>query len=248
MTGHERFEELAAGHALNALEPEDEQAFLAHFEGCAECRRSLAEFSEVAAGLALGSTDEGEPDPPARLWESIAAEVSGAEDVPDITQRRAQRRSPTAWLGAAAAVVLVAAGVIGWQVATSGSSSDAVESALSRCQDTSGCRVVRLTNAQNTDESAYLFITGQHVEVATDSLPTIDAAQQTYVLWQMPQAGRPVGVLAFAVTAMKSPTIVSGSLTEPYADTAAFAISQEDGTVIPTRPSAAVVIGAATSN
>ena len=37
---HERFEELAAGHALGALEPEDEQAFLAHVPACARCERA----------------------------------------------------------------------------------------------------------------------------------------------------------------------------------------------------------------
>src|SRR3954454_11551139 len=52
---HARFEELAAGHALNALEPGDEEAFLAHLTGCAVCERALAEHVETAAHLAYAA-------------------------------------------------------------------------------------------------------------------------------------------------------------------------------------------------
>ena len=44
---HERFEELAVGHALAALEPEDEQTFLLHLRGCAACERAVAANSET---------------------------------------------------------------------------------------------------------------------------------------------------------------------------------------------------------
>src|SRR3954449_11244083 len=75
MDGHDAFDELAAGHALNAIEPGDEQTFLAHLDGCAQCQRSLADFSEVAAGLALSSADEPQQQPPPELWVSIRQQV-----------------------------------------------------------------------------------------------------------------------------------------------------------------------------
>jgi len=48
---HALYDQLAVGHALSALEPEDEQAFLAHLPGCAACERALAEHTETLAHL-----------------------------------------------------------------------------------------------------------------------------------------------------------------------------------------------------
>ena len=75
---HARYEELAAGHALSALEPEDEQDFVSHLLECARCERELAEHEATLAHLAYAP----EPaDPPAALLEGIRAGVlaSGRE-------------------------------------------------------------------------------------------------------------------------------------------------------------------------
>ena len=60
MSTHEEWEELAAGHALGALEPDDEQRFEAHRATCAECRRVLAETEAVMADLSY-ATDQVAP-------------------------------------------------------------------------------------------------------------------------------------------------------------------------------------------
>ena len=247
MTGHEQYEELAAGHALHALEPADEQTFLTHLDDCVQCQRSLADFNELAAGLALSSLEPDGGEPPPQLWDSIRREVraDAAEVIPLAAHRMAKRR---VWLSAAAAALVVAAGgLIGWQVAGSGSSRDAVQSAVSDCRHPAGCHVVRLASAANSDESAYLLVTGQDVRVASSSLPAIDASRQTYVLWQMPQAGPPAGLVAFAVTGKHRTPLAHATLTQAYDRTTAFAISRESGTTIPATPGATVVIGAATS-
>lgn len=78
---HEPFEELAAGHALSALEPEDEQVFLQHLEGCARCERDLAVHGATLAHLAY-APDAAEP--PESLLEAIRAGVrpSGRDAAP----------------------------------------------------------------------------------------------------------------------------------------------------------------------
>lgn len=74
MTGsdHARYEELVAGHALDALEPEDEQELLAHLRTCAACERDLAQHRETLARLA-SVADAGPP--PSALWESVRRAV-----------------------------------------------------------------------------------------------------------------------------------------------------------------------------
>ena len=59
--GHGDFEELAAGYALHALEPTDEQRLLRHAAQCTGCTRSIAAFLDVAAVLAE-VTPGAEPD------------------------------------------------------------------------------------------------------------------------------------------------------------------------------------------
>jgi anti-sigma factor RsiW len=244
---HQAFEELAAGHALNALEPGDEQTFLAHLDACSQCQQSLAEFSEVAAGLAVSSADEPREEPPRELWESIRQQVE-AEGGTFVSQAKRRNSRTRVWLSAAAAAVVVAAGVVGWQVARDTSSSGgSVQSALEDCRQTTACQVVPLTSDAGKAASAYVLVTGQDVRVATKSLPAIDGDRQTYVLWQMPKAGRPVGVVAFGLPANHDATVAHGMLTQPYDATAAFAISLEQGTTIPAKPSPPVAIGAAPS-
>lgn len=242
MAGHEQFEELAAGHALHALEPGDEQIFLEHLAGCASCQRTLAEFSEVAAGLALSSAEQPQPELPPQVWQSIGAEIGRAENVEDLDARRRAKTRMT-WLGVAAAAALIAGALVGVHVVRSGSSSGSVQAAVSTCRHTSGCQLIRLSSPSHEDESAYLMVTGEQVQVATASLPVIDATQQSYVLWQEPRSGRPVGVVAFAVTTKDKPTVVGAALPQAYDDTAGFAISRETGTTIPPQPSNVVVNG-----
>ena len=241
MTSHEQFEELAAGHALHALEPADEQLFLTHLETCSVCKQSLAEFSELAAGLAMTSLDESGAPPP-QVWTGIKAHVGSANVAPLRRRSAAPRRAFTV---AAAALVIVAAGVIGWQVSRGGSSSGSVQSALRDCHRTSGCIAVQLTGSTVKPRSTYLMIRGADVRVATTSLPALDAAH-TYVLWQMPQDGPPTGVVAFASTGHDA-TVARATLPRPYDSTTAFAISREVGTTIPSQPSTPIAIGAATS-
>lgn len=105
MTGrdrqHEVFEELAAGCALDALEPEDEQLFLRHLTGCALCEGELGAHLETAAQLAWAAVPvTGGDDVPealfARVREAVVAKRDGQAFV-------APRRGGSVQLGSAPA-------------------------------------------------------------------------------------------------------------------------------------------------
>jgi len=61
-TEHVRWEELAVGYALHALEPADEQAFVRHLAGCGMCERTVAETDGVMTQLAFAAEVETPPD------------------------------------------------------------------------------------------------------------------------------------------------------------------------------------------
>lgn len=246
---HERWEELAAGHALDALEPDEEALFVVHLETCAHCRRGLDEHAFVAAQLG-GLAEDTEARPPA--WRDIRAGIVTGGAPPDVSldDRRARRAMPARGtlrssrvLGAAAAlIVLAGAAIAGWQL--SHGSESAAEQAIKRCAVAPACTVVRLPS--NGHEKAAVLVADGTARVVPTSLPT-PPSDRVYVLWQMPRDGRPVLVseLRSLEPGHEGPPI---ALTLPYADTAAFALSIERADVVPSRPTDVVAVGAARSN
>jgi anti-sigma-K factor RskA len=79
---HSEFEELAAGYVLGALEPDDEEAFRRHLDGCSTCEENIRELEAVVGELAYAAPPV---DPPDTLWAGIRREI-GPE---------AARRAPT---------------------------------------------------------------------------------------------------------------------------------------------------------
>jgi anti-sigma-K factor RskA len=101
---HSDYEQLAAGFALSALEPDDEQEFERHLKGCSTCKASLRELDELTARLAYAAP---RADPPASLRAGIRRRTGH-------TIRRRVLRAVGSWSGSKVAVrVVVAAGIVG---------------------------------------------------------------------------------------------------------------------------------------
>ena len=107
MTRHDIYEELAAGFALDALDPDDEALFITHLAGCARCAADLMRHRTVAADLAF-AVDGIDPIPFPFELASIPQDAP-ASVVPITAARSA--RSRTRWIASAAAGVVVLAGV-----------------------------------------------------------------------------------------------------------------------------------------
>jgi anti-sigma-K factor RskA len=100
--------ELTAAYALDALDPEEAEAYERHLGQCEECREQLAELKETTASLAFGAVA---PAPPARLRASIldAAAAERSNVVPLLRRRWVSRGLAIA--AAAAACIAVGLGV-----------------------------------------------------------------------------------------------------------------------------------------
>jgi anti-sigma-K factor RskA len=244
---HDAYEELAAGYALNALEPADEQAFLDHLDGCSRCAEAAHDFGEVAGALGgLSVMDV----PPADVWQNIDRAIAADAGEPDaavvsIDSRRRWTQGRARTLTAAAAVVAIA-GVGGWLIADHyvGSSPSRANKLQAACARSTTCHAIRLVGSGNQAQ-AVVLIDGQRVTLVDNRLAAIDPSQQTYVLWQLPRAGRPLGIVSFAVTRDHPQPIVNATLPESYESTAAIAVSRETGTTIPAAPSTTLGVAAA---
>jgi hypothetical protein len=232
MSDHEYWEELAAGYALSALEPEELQVFTAHLAGCLRCRDAVDEHTFVAAQLGTLASDD--VDAPA--WDSIRTAVLPAPTV-SLDEVRARRRAPR-WLSAAAGLVLVAGGgLLAWHVEGSGAGRSAQQVALQSCAKQPGCHVVHL------DDKASLVVSGDQVRVLPTGLRP-PAANLVYVLWQLPRDGKPTSVTVLAHPA-NGAVGEAHSLALPYAETAAFGLSLERANTVPARPTKVVAVGPA---
>ena len=150
-TPHDAWDELAAGYALHALEPEEELRFAEHLATCDECSALLRDHELVAAQLGALAYDE-DDEVRAPAWSAIRASVVDVVDVPapvSLDERRRPRRQPWVLGAAAAAVLLAGAGVAVWQ--TRGGSPTPETQAIRSCQHEAGCAAVRLHGSSGPD-------------------------------------------------------------------------------------------------
>ena len=178
----EQAEELLAAYALDAL-PEGEAADLkAYLRADAEMAVRARELRAVASALAL------EPEsvtPPAALRSRIVAAVSekeaNAEEPVALAERRGERdrwRGPAIAFGAlAAALAIVAAGLLAWNVSLRNEKASQTVTAVAPLQQDTGA----------TAGFAVLFEDGQ-MSVVGDAFPLLDASQ-TYQLWAISESG-----------------------------------------------------------
>ena len=238
MTTHDEWDELAAGYALHALEPDEEQRFTEHLAGCDECVGLLREHELVAAQL--GALAHAEADMPAPEWGAIRRSVVGdSAPISLDARRRARRRAPWVLGAAAAAVVIAAAGVVVWQA--NGSSTSPADRALAACRHQAGCSVVRL-HASHGADPAVVLVSADHVTMVPLAMRPAPQGKE-YVLWQLLRSGAPTPVAE--LTDASAPS--SAGLVMPYADTAAFAVSVESASVPPSQPTQVVAVGNTTA-
>jgi anti-sigma-K factor RskA len=250
MTGHEQWDELAVGHALGALEPEDDQAFAAHLRECGQCGQTLADMEAVAAQLAYG-VDEAEP-PPA-LLDSIMSEVraSGrvavvprpAARVTSLQPRRTRAWPQPTWLATAAALVLVVA-LTGWNLqlrADNAAKSRALAARngyLQAVTDPSAQSVVLRPVGSVPSARAQVLVQGQRAWLVVDGFDQNDTTKQVYVLWKL-SADAVTPVRTFDVVHDGPNFIDAGNVADPAVEK--FAVSLEPGRVMPVKPTQVVV-------
>lgn len=231
MSRHEQWEELAAGYALDALDPEDRELFVDHLTGCAQCRALVDEHALIAAQL--GSI-AGEPDVVAPPWSAIRDGVIGAGPRPaDNVVELHRRRRAAIVLSAAAAAVAVVVGVVVWQVGGGSNTARPLASAAA-CRQTTGCHVVTLRT--NGEPVASVLAYRDGVAVVSEGMTDAPDGSE-WALWQVPHDGSPRLMTVFAGRSAQT------DLQMPYADTGGFAISREPAGSTPTAPTVVVASG-----
>jgi anti-sigma factor RsiW len=257
---HQRYDELAVGWALHALEPEDETAFTRHLPGCARCADTVAETTEIMGAMAADLPQASPSDAlGVRLRETVAATgqahrppappqvvvpPAGRPAVP------APRRSRVLSLALVAAAVAAVLGLGAWNL---GLRSDRAElsSTVAEQRDVvaallSPDRVVLDPLGAEGRPVATLVPHADDVQVVTHGLPVNEAASTTYVVWGVGDEGaEPLGTFDVERSQIELRTVGSG-LTG-LDDFPQYAISLEPGQQAPSTPTEVVATGQVTS-
>lgn len=246
---HARFDELAAGYALHALEPADEQLFLAHLLACADCQDAVAEHTDTLGHLAYAVAT---PELPAGILDGIRREVlptaipaqSPAVAVPvSLDAARARRqglRNPQAWVGvAAAAVMVLSLGV--WNMTLQRDKSqtelrnDRLAAAVATLERGAKHRV-ELTDADGRRVAVAVVRPDDTVSLVVDGLKPNDRANSTYVLWQKGSYGVVRAVGTFDVRGTGVDVVQNLALARDVRGVEGFAVTREPGRRAPARP------------
>jgi len=248
---HQPFDELAVGHALSALEPEEESRFLAHAGGCTRCDRAVVEHQVVLAHLAHSAESV---EPPPSLLEGIRAGIQADRDpgpdwrprptaaperAADLPERRRRRAVPVRrshLLAGAAAVAALLLGLGGWNAslqrdnADQSSRLDSITSAV-RALENPATRTVRLTSPKG-EVKAVAVMEGEQMSLVVDGLEP-NPEGTAYVLWGQSSYGDLRAVGAFDV-AEPELQVLDGLRLEPgVGDVTALMVTHEQGRTPP---------------
>ncbi len=260
---HRTYEELAVGHAVSALEPDEEQIFLDHLRSCARCAADLVEHRTTLGLLAHAS----EPvEPPPSVLEGIRAGIRAdaeragqgshrveaapaPEPAPvsslDEARTRRVRRAPAAvrWAGVAAAAALVVS-LGGWNLALR-ADQDAAEQRERRLAVAVG-ELTRpgATNVKLAGDDGEVVVVAvvsdDDVSLVLDGL-TPTSGESRYVLWTQDRQGALRPVSSFDVTSSEVDVVRDLDVEGGTAAVAAYAVSRERGATPPPQPLGPVV-------
>lgn len=229
---------LSGAYAIDALDAGERAEFEKHLAECAECRAEVASFRETTALLA-GTEEE---TPPASLRDEVLAGIGHVRPLPpETTGSAADEDAPTVVpitrrrlpqiLVAAAAVVLLAVGVLAWhpwQHETT-SLADQVLNAPDAVRVTEklpgGTGEITLVSSASVGRAVMI---GDHVPDPP--------AGKTYQMW-LQDPGRPM-VSAGLMTDPSHPTVLSGD--SSTAKAAAVSVEPSGGSIQPSKDVVAV--------
>jgi anti-sigma-K factor RskA len=119
---HDRFAELAAAYALDALDVAERREFEAHLATCAACQREVADLRRVTAGLGMSADPVAPPESLkartiARATARPQLRTGASATTPMPPVQSAPRRLSLEWLAAAASITIaVATGIYAWSL------------------------------------------------------------------------------------------------------------------------------------
>jgi anti-sigma-K factor RskA len=230
---HSDYEQLAAGFALGSLEPDEEQEFQRHLEGCTACRTTVREFEELTASLAEAAE---QVQPPSSLRSAIRR-GTGYTVRHRVSQRVGDWRGTRITMRAltvAGALALVALSL--WNLALRDQRQldrariGSLEDAVRVVNDSTANRVALSGSATNSGARATVLASSRQDRgvLVVEGLPQLPAGR-VYELWGVPQGDAGKATKAAVFRFSSNPGVRTVAFSVPIQPTTGFAITAEAG-------------------
>jgi anti-sigma factor RsiW len=220
--------ELSAGYALDALEPEEREAFEHHLAECPQCQEELASFWEVAGALAVAADG---PAPRPELRDRILADARAeTQTVVSLDSRR--RISPV--LAAVTAVAAAVAIGLGIYAVSLNNDLDSTRSALTAQENAAALLADPTATSVALQSGAGRLVVGSDGDavLVLNDLPAAPAGK-TYQAWIVDDQ-MPVSAGTFASTGDQAVVPIPQAV--PDGAVVAVTIEESGGASSPTLP------------
>jgi anti-sigma factor RsiW len=220
--------ELSAGYALDALEPEERDAFERHLAGCPQCQEDLASFWEVAGALAVAA-DSAAPSP--QLRDRILADARAEKQT--VVQLDSRRRVPAVLAGVAAIAAAVAIG-LGIYAVSLNNDLDSTRSALTAQENAAALLADPSATSVPLQSGTGRLVVGSDGEavLVLNDLPPAPAGK-TYQAWIVDDQ-TPVSAGTFESTSDQA--VVPIPQVVPAGAVVAVTVEESGGATSPTLP------------
>jgi anti-sigma-K factor RskA len=230
---HSDYEQLAAGFALGSLEPDEEQEFQRHLQGCTACQTTVREFEDLTASLAEAAA---RVEAPGSLRSAIRRRT-GYTLRNRVSQRVGEWRGARITMRALAivgALALVALSL--WNLALRDQRQlDAAriasfEAAVRLVNDNTANRVTLSGSATDSGARATVLASSRQDRgvLVAEGLPQL-APGRVYELWGLPQGDLDKATKAAVFRFNSNPGVRTVAFSVPIQPTTAFAVTTESG-------------------
>jgi anti-sigma-K factor RskA len=230
---HSDYEQLAAGFALGSLEPDEEQEFQRHLEGCTACQTTVREFEDLTASLAEAAA---RVDTPGSLRSAIRRRTGHT------LRNRALQRFGGWHLSRVASRSLLIVGVLAlialsvWNLALRDQRQlDTMrianfQEALRLVNDGTATRIALSGPATDSGARATVVASSRQDRgvLVAEGLPQL-APGRVYELWGLPQGDIGKATKAAVFRFSGNPGVRSVAFSVAIQPTTAFAITNEPG-------------------
>jgi len=205
---------LAGAYALDALETAERERFEHHLQHCPQCANEVRGLRDTATGLALAVSRV----PPPQLRERVlAAAATTRQHPPPVLDQRTVLPSRSAWMprliGAAAAIAVIAAVVLGFaQAATQGrlDRARAQEQAIEAVLSAPDARIATHRSSVGGTATVIFSDVSREMIVTTADLPSLPGSK-VYELWLItPGGSKRAGLLPAPSAGRTAPVLASG--------------------------------------
>ena len=220
--------ELSAGYALDALEPEERDAFERHLAGCPECQEELASFWEVAGALAV-ATESRAPSP--ELRDRILADARAEKQT--VVSLDSRRRIPPALTAITAVAATIAIGLSIYAFSLN-NDLDSARSALTAQENAAAVLADPAATSVALNSGSGRLVVGKDgsAVLVLDDLPAVPAGK-TYQAWIV-EGQMPISAGTFESTNQRA--IVPIPQAVPDGAVVAVTVEKAGGATSPTLP------------